>query len=224
MTIFGIFFLLSRFQGIGGFSLYEVLLNAAIMNLSFALSELFARGFDNFSYMIGNGQFDRILLRPKSIVLQVLASQIEFSRIGRVVQALLVFAYILPRLPITWDLWHLFTLLVMILATVGMFCNLFFLVASLSFFTLEGLEVMNILTDGGREFGQYPFSIYGKKVLKMLTYCIPLALVQYYPFLYLIGKSSDKRLLILPILAQLFVLPVYLVWKIGLNNYQSTGS
>ncbi|WMB28728.1 ABC transporter permease [Streptococcus didelphis] len=58
----------------------------------------------------------------------------------------------------------------------------------------------------------------------MLTYCIPLALVQYYPFLYLIGKSSDKRLLILPILAQLFVLPVYLVWKIGLNNYQSTGS
>ena len=48
---------------------------------------------------------------------------------------------------------------------------------------------MNVLTDGGREFGTYPYSIYGDGILKFLTYVIPLALFQYYPLLYLLDKK-----------------------------------
>ena len=51
--------------------------------------------------------------------------------------------------------------------------------AGISFFTIEGLEFMNIFTDGSREFGKYPLSVYGKGVLKFMTYVIPFALVQY---------------------------------------------
>ena len=39
------------------------------------------------------------------------------------------------------------------------------------------------------ENGTYPYSIYGDGILKFLTYVIPLALFQYYPLLYLLGKK-----------------------------------
>ena len=59
---------------------------------------------------------------------------------------------------------------------------------------------MNIFTDGSREFGKYPLSIYGNEVLKFFTYVIPIALFQYYPLLYLIGRSDRIFLLFLPLL------------------------
>lgn len=34
--------------------------------------------------------------------------------------------------------------------------------AAFAFYTLDGLEFMNILTDGAREYGKYPIGIYGK--------------------------------------------------------------
>nr|MDD6336463.1 ABC-2 family transporter protein [bacterium] len=91
-------------------------------------------------------------------------------------------------------------------------------------FTTEGLEVFNILTDGGREFGQYPLSIYGKGVLKFFTFIVPLALVQYYPFLYLIGQSTNPVYPLLPLAGAVFILPCYGIWRIGLRHYRSTGS
>ncbi len=112
----------------------------------------------------------------------------------------------------------------MLIGGIIVFASLFLLYASLCFFTLEGLELINIFTDGGREFGQYPFSIYGEGVLKFLTFIIPLALVQYYPLLYLTGRSQQPALMFAPIVATLFLIPVYTFWRFALKHYQSTGS
>ena len=83
---------------------------------------------------------------------------------------------------------------------------------------------MNIFTDGGREFGQYPLSVYGEGVLKFLTYVVPLTLVQYYPLLYLVGEKENPLYGLLPLAALLFLLPCALIWRIGLRHYRSTGS
>lgn len=83
---------------------------------------------------------------------------------------------------------------------------------------------MNIFTDGAREFGKYPISVYGSGVLKFCTYVIPFALFQYYPFLYLIGQSDNRWFMVLPLAAWLFLIPCLLVWRIGVRHYKSTGS
>ena len=61
--------------------------------MEFGLAEAFARGFDSFASIIGNGVFDRIMVRPRSLILQVLGQRIEFTRIGRMLQAVIMFAY-----------------------------------------------------------------------------------------------------------------------------------
>ena len=79
-----------RFGQIQGWSFYEVTLCFAITHMSFSLSECFSRGFDAFSSLVASGDFDRLLVRPRSTVLQVLGSKFEFSRFGRLFRACIV--------------------------------------------------------------------------------------------------------------------------------------
>ena len=220
----GLAFLFDRFDSVGGFTYQEVLICFAVMLMAFSTSELIGRGFDRFPMLLGNGAFDRALVRPRNVVFQVLAAQIEFSRLGRFVQAVIVFAYALPRSGIVWTWDKIATLCLMIVCGVFLFFGLFVLYAAISFFTVEGLEFMNVLTDGGREHGRLPFSVYGDGVLKFLTYVIPLALVQYYPLLYLTGRTDNMLYALTPVLALLFLLPCYGCFRFGMRHFKSTGS
>jgi ABC-2 type transport system permease protein len=83
---------------------------------------------------------------------------------------------------------------------------------------------MNIFTDGAREFGKYPVNVYGKGVLMFCTYVIPFALFQYYPLLYLLDKTTNKINIFLPLASTLFLIPCFILWKVGLKHYKSTGS
>ncbi len=220
----GIYFLMQRFNSVSGFSYNEVLLCFGTVMLSFSIAECFARGFDQFRGIISNGEFDRIMVRPRNEMLQVLGSRIEFSRLGRQLQAIVVFLYAIPASGIDWTADKVFVLCLMILGGVGLFSGLFIIYASICFFTIEGLEFMNVFTDGGREFGSYPIVIYGEGVLCFLTYVVPLALVQYYPLLYLIGRSNNLADGFLPLAGILFIVPSYVIWRIGIKHYKSVGS
>jgi ABC-2 type transport system permease protein len=220
----GIVFMFRLFHGVDGYSFSEVLLCYATVLMSYSLAEMFFRGFDTFAGTIGNGEFDRILLRPRSPILLVVSNKIEFTRFGRILQAIGMFAYGIAASGITWTMDKIITLILMVLGGSVIFGCLFVIYASICFFTLEGLEFMNILTDGAREYGKYPLDVYGKGVLKFCTFLVPYTLFQYYPFLYLTGRTSNPISIVLPVAACLFVIPVYLLWRLGVRHYKSTGS
>ena len=220
------YFLFDRFGNIEGYTFNQVLLCFSTIFISFALAECFARGFDRFSTIISNGEFDRIMLRPRNEIIQVLGIKIEFSRIGRLIQAIVIFIYGITTCNVGWTLGKIFTLTLMIIGGVCLFFSLFMIYATICFYTIEGLEFMNVFTDGGREIAQYPLNIYSDWVLKFFTFIIPLAFVNYYPYLYLIDRVKENKVLymISPICAILFVLPAYVLWKIGIKHYKSIGS
>lgn len=223
-SFIGVSFMFDRFGGVSGYRYEEVLICFAVMLMAFTMAEILFRGFDLFPQLIRNGTFDRILLRPRNEIFQVMISLMDFTRFGRLIQAVLVLCYAIPFCGVDWTADKILTLVLMLLGGFVVFASLFFLYAGISFFTIEGLEFMNILTDGGRDFGKYPFSIYGEGVLKFVTYIVPLALVQYYPFTYLVGRSDDWRLMLLPVCAMLFVFPCYAFWRFGMRRYSSAGS
>lgn len=218
------YFMMIRFETIQGYTLSEVLLCFAVVLMAFSLAECFARGFDMFAGMLGNGEFDRILVRPRNLVLQVLGSKVEFTKIGRLVQASLIFCYAIPASPVHWTPDKILTLVLMIIGGTVTFAGLFVISAALCFFTTQGLEVMNIFTDGGREFGRYPLSVYGSSILRFFTFIIPMAWFQQYPLMYLLGRSDSRALMVSPLLCFLFWIPCYGLWRIGLRHYKSTGS
>ncbi len=219
-----VYFLFERFHQLNGYSFQEIILCFSVFLLEYALAEMVARGFDSFSGMVRNAEFDRVLLRPRSPVLQVLGSKFELTRIGKMLQAVIMFVYAIITSGIEWDFFRILTLIFMLIGGCILFAAIFMIRAALCFFTLEGLEFMNVFTDGAKEFGRYPFEIYGKKMLFLTTFIIPYALVQYYPLLYIFGKVDSVFYVFIPLLAGLFVIPAYLLWLVGVRHYKSSGS
>ncbi|MDR1061581.1 MAG: ABC-2 family transporter protein [Clostridiales bacterium] len=223
-ALLGVYFMFSRFNAVEGFSFGQALLCFAAVLMAFSAAEMLGRGFDLFPRMLGNGEFDRALVRPRSAVFQVLASKMDFTRLGRLFQAVLVFCYAIPNSGVAWTAGKILTLCLMVACGSLVFFGLFLVYAAFSFFTVEGLEFMNIFTDGGREFGRYPFSVYGKGVLAFLTFVVPLAMFQYYPLLYLLDMERGALYALAPLAGPLFLVPSYAFFRAGLRRYKSTGS
>lgn len=220
----GIYFMFERFPSVGEFSYTDVLLCFSILLLEISLAEMFGRGFDMFSGMVRSGEFDRILVRPQGEILQVIGSKFELNRIGRIAQAVIMFVYGVLKSEVEWNFARVMTVVFMLVGGVAVFSGLFLIYAALCFFTLDGLEFMNVFTDGAREFGKYPIGIYGKKMLLLTTFFIPYALIQYYPLLYLLGRRTEAYYVFLPLVACLFLIPALLLWKFGVRHYKSSGS
>lgn len=225
-SFLSMYFLFERFGSIKGYTFNEVLLCFSTIFMSFASAECFGRGFDSFGTVISNGEFDRIMVRPRNEILQVLGARIEFTRLGRLAEALIIFIYAIETCGVNWGINKILTLVLMISGGTVLFFGLFMIYAAICFFTIEGLEFMNIFTDGGRELAQYPLDIYKKWVVEFFTFIVPLAFVNYYPFLYIIGKNQGFGLfyMLSPLFAFLFIIPSYALWRYGVRHYKSTGS
>ena len=218
-----LYFLMDRFQSVKGYTMGECLLSASIMWISFPLSEWFFRGFDRFPRMIRSASFDRVLVRPRGLIFQVMCQEIEFTRIGRLVQGVVILMMGIAGSGVEWTGLRCLCLALMILGGVCVFSALFLLFAALSFFTLEGLEFMNCFTDGAREHFAYPLEIYGQGMLRFGTYIIPYALFSYYPLQFLLGRAGAGYAF-MPLLAPLFWIPCYAMWRFGVRKYKSAGS
>ena len=220
----GIHFLFSRFHSVAGYTYSDVLLCFSIVLMEFSLAECVARGLDSFSKLVRQGTFDRIMTRPRSEILQILGNNFELTRIGRMIQALIVFVYGTMQAEIDWNFIRVMTIIVTVLCGAAVFSGIFLINAALCFFTMEGLEVINIFTDGAREYGQYPIDVYGKRMMKYCTFVIPYSLVQLYPLKYLTGRSDNTLYAFLPLAALLFLVPCYDLWRFGVRKYKSSGS
>jgi len=133
------FFLFERFGNIKGWSFYEVALCFAVIHIAFSITECFARGFDTFSTLVSKGEFDRILVRPRNTVIQVIGSRFEFSRAGKLLQGLGVLVFSLINLSIEWDIFKVITLILMIVSGIFIFTGIFILAATLCFWTIQGI-------------------------------------------------------------------------------------
>jgi len=220
----GISFMFQRFHRVADFTYEQVLLCYGIMLMGFSMAQLFASGFKVFDSMIANGQFDRILCRPRNEIFQVLAHRIDFVRLGMLFQAIVMLIYGLCACHVDWNFLRVLTVILMILGGFILFSALFLLDGSIAFFTLQGLEFMNVFTYGAIEHGKYPIAIYGKEMLTFCTFVVPYALVQYYPLTYVLSRSEQLWYIFLPLAACLFAVPCWVLWRIGVHKYKSTGS
>ncbi len=216
--------LFSKFSNVKGFTLYEVLLCFSIIQIGFAFNEIFSRGIDTFENLIINGNFDRILLRPKNILLQAMASDADYVKASRLIQAFIILIIALINLKIKLTLFHIILLLLMIISSIITFFCIFLVSASFCFITIQGLEARNVLTAGGKEIAQYPIGIFKKNIAFIFTFIIPYGLVNYYPLLYFLGRVNKLSYAFSELLVIFYLIPsIYIFYK-GIKRYSSTGS
>ncbi len=105
----GIWALFERFGNLQGWQFAEVAFFYAVVNCTFAVADALSTGFDQFgSFYIKTGDFDRILLRPRSPILQLAGHELALRRVGRLTQGLLVLLWASVTLDIDWTAPKLF--------------------------------------------------------------------------------------------------------------------
>lgn len=226
VDIIGLWVLFDRFHIIQGWTLTDISLNYGIIQTGFALAEAFSRGFDTFQHMIKQGEFDRVLLRPISPLLQIAVQEVQLMRLGRLVQGLCVLIWSIYSLSIPLVSLNILIILCAILGGAALFYGLFVIQATLCFWTIETLELMNIATYGGLQMSLYPMSIYKVSLRWIFTFLIPLSCVSYYPISAVLKHTflPPWVSLIIPLAGLAFLFLSCQLWRLGIKSYASTGN
>jgi ABC-2 type transport system permease protein len=236
MIFLGLFFLalaltLQRFGNLGGWTLGEIAFLWGVVEVSFGLMDMIFSGFDpqNFGNRIRQGHFDKLLLRPVNLTVQVLGDDFALRRLGRIAQGFIIFGVALNLADIQWTLGKLVYLPLVIGGMVAFFGGLFVIGATITFWTIESIEVMNVLTYGGSEMMQYPMHIYPDLMRRFFTFVIPAIFLNYYPALYFLDKPDPLGFptflrFISPLIGVGILLLGLAFWRFGIRHYQSTGT
>ncbi len=230
VEVLSVVVLFDRFRALDNWSLPEVAFLYGLVNVSFALSEGIGRGFDVFHLSVRRGEFDRMLLRPRSAALQVAGNEVQMMRAGRLAQALLVLLIASRALSVAWTPAKVFLVLFAVTGGVCLFIGLFVFQATISFWTVQSLEIVNTLTYGGCEAGKFPVSIYKRWFRTLFIFVVPLACVQYFPSLAIFEKVDPMMASPVwfqwsaPAMGVLFLAAALGFWRFGVRHYRSTGS
>lgn len=221
--------LLDRFGSIKGWRLPEVCFFYGTVNMMFAICAAMTTGLDHFGTIVRSGDFDRLLLRPRTTILQLLGHEISLRRMGRFLQAFLVLGFGFSQLPELITAGNFLLLAWTIICGSCLFIGILLLQATICFWTVESIEMMNILTFGAVSSAQYPLSIYQVWLQKFFLYVVPLSCVAFLPILGVLGKYNEFgfsmwQVSLAPLAGPVFLLIATQVWKFGVRQYCSTGN
>lgn len=220
--------ILDRFKGVGQWAAPEILFFFGVMHASFALTELFGRGVAAFQGFVQRGQFDAVLLRPRPLLMQVMCAQLDLRRAGSFAVGTAAVVSAAVQLEISWTLAKAALLVICIVCGMLMCMGLFMIEATVVFFSVRSIEMVNVLTYGGRSTCEYPVDIYPKPLRLLFTYVAPFALCLHWPVSWIIGKPMvnlpDWGFFLTPLAGAVFFLLISRIWYVGVRHYRSTGT
>jgi ABC-2 type transport system permease protein len=116
-----------------------------------------------------------------------------------------------------------------LLGLICFFGGLFVIGSTITFWTIQSIEVVNIFTYGGSEMMAYPMHIYQQWMRQFFTYIIPAIFLNYYPALYILDKPDPFNFppiasFLSPFVGFGILLLAFKFWGFGIRNYQSTGT
>ncbi|MEO5575137.1 MAG: ABC-2 family transporter protein [Gaiellaceae bacterium] len=213
---------------LGEWTLGEVALLYALATISFAFTDLAIGHLDLFPEMIRSGGFDQILVRPLPSLLQVVASDFAPRRLGKVLQGIAVLAVAIVLVDVDWTLGRALALPVAILAGSVIYAAVWISLATVTFWIVDAIEVVNAFTYGGSFLSQYPIGIFARWLRALVVFVVPIAFVAYFPALYLLGREDTLGLpevlqYASPVVAVVSAFVASLVWQGAVRHYRSAG-
>ena len=221
------YLLFSRMGSVGVWTWERILLIYALAVTSFGLAESFCRGFDYFPWrMLRTGEFDRLLLRPRSLYTQIAGSAFHIHRLSRVTIGLCAIIWALGQLGVAATP---FSIAVIIMALAGgalVYSGVFIMSSGIAFYTIKALDWIYIVTNASYQVTRIPIDYMPPIFRRAFTFVVPILVISYMPAAAVCGWNGVSPLLgFLALPAGVaFIALSRVVWRIGLRRYQSTGS
>ncbi|WP_286260027.1 ABC transporter permease [Streptomyces graminofaciens] len=224
-----ILLMFSQVDELGGYRLPEIAFLYGISGIAFGVADLAIGSMDRLGRRVRDGTLDTLLVRPVPVLAQVAADKFALRRLGRITQGAFVLGYALTTLDLDWTPLKVLMIPMMVLSGGLVFGAVFVAGAAFQFVAQDASEVQNAFTYGGATLLQYPPSLFGKDLVRGVTFVLPLAFVNWVPALYVLGRPYPLDLpewlaFAPPLVGAGACALAGLAWRAGLRTYRSTGS
>lgn len=223
----GLWIMFSHLDDLAGFSLHEVAFLYGAGSVGLGIADTLIGSVERIGTYVRTGRLDQMLTKPVPLLVQVCADQFTLRRLGRITQAVIVFGW--ASAYVDWTPARVVVTISMIISGAAVFFGLFVGFSCIQFWTTDATEFANAFTYGGATVTQYPLSIFPREVMVALTFVIPVAFVNWYPALFVLGREDPFGMpawlqFVSPLAAVATVAVALLVWRTGVRHYTSTGS
>ncbi|TJY43105.1 hypothetical protein E5161_04195 [Cohnella pontilimi] len=227
LTLIGI--LVNRFVHLNGWGLWEMVFLYSFWVMSHSLYSLLFWHFNTMEDHIVQGTFDQFLLRPIGTLVQFLGREIQYIGIGDVIVGATGLTLAYSHLHLDWGIYEYTWLVVSVLSGTLVETAIAWIISSLSFWTTRSMSAFFVMMRLNALTQQYPIDIFGTWFRVVVTGLIPVAFINYYPSLLLLGKTEQAGSwgwlgMMSPVVAVLLLGIALLVWNRALRRYSSTGS
>ncbi|WP_247040859.1 ABC transporter permease [Arthrobacter rhizosphaerae] len=212
----------------GGLTFAQALLVFAFASIGFSIGDLLLGETDSMSDAIRMGKLEVLLTRPLPVLLQLMTSDFQLRRVGRLAFALLAMAAALFLTDIDWDPGKVVLFIITPLAGAAIFGALFVGAGASQFWLVDGRQFGNAFTYGGRYVASMPGAALFLPMQVFFTFVVPATLVAYAPSLVLLelegpaGIPSWTGWLGLPAAVVLWGL-MLLLWRAAIKKYTGAG-
>ncbi|MFP3907939.1 MAG: ABC transporter permease [Acidimicrobiales bacterium] len=229
LDLAAILILFELVPSLGGWSVAEVAVLYGLTILAFGLGDLFVSPVETVARHVREGSFDRFLLRPMPVLVQVSAQEFALRRAGKTVPGLVTLVVALAAAEVAWTPDRVVVLVLSVATGVVLFGSVWVLTSSVSLWVVGVQEVANAFTYGGSYAHQYPLHVFAEWIRAFVGWILPLAFVAYVPAIYLLDAANPLGLPSWfawcgPGVALVAALVARAAWGAGIRNYQSTGS
>lgn len=230
MELVAIAAVFSNVDELVGWSAAEVLLLHGVASTGFYLADLAIGQLDHLPDLVRTGKLDVLLLRPRRVLPQIVAGDVDLRSIGKVVQGLAVLVTGLVLADVEVGPASIAARLgVAVVGALGIYVALWIATTAICFWLIDAREVSAAFTYGGREVAAYPIGVYGPWLRHLARFVVPVAFTGYYPVLGLLGRDDPLGGPSWAAWAGPFVAVVALavasgVWRAGIRSYRSAGA
>ncbi len=221
--------MVSKFQTMGGWNAYEIILLYAFNLLSYAVSNMFLyRTCNNLAGQIRTGELDSVITKPTNPFLYLCSSGFMYGYWAHISLSLFLICFCFIKLGIVFTASKIVLLIFVILGG-ALIQGALNLITTVPAFWLVKSHAIRKIPWAAYDFIKYPITIYHKAVQFLLIFVVPYAFISFFPLQYFLGKNDFSFFhpafqFLTPVVGIVLFFLAYRFWLCGLKHYNSSGS
>ena len=200
-------FVVARFGTINGWGYEQLAFLYGIAVISHALSMIFFVQGWFMGYYVIEGDFDRYLLCPMSVLYQFFFNNFNIIGITDLIPGICVFTYGCVKVGFHWSILAVFELLALIIGATLIRGGIYMMLGTLSFWTKSTNEFSGFTQEFFDKTTMYPLTMYPRALQFILTFLIPIAWVSFYLLARCFTWTAEHRRWMCPSLGRCPLLP-----------------
>jgi ABC-2 type transport system permease protein len=220
--------MVSRFRHLNGWTLWEMVFLYCLWLLGHSLYSFFFWHIRALEDYLVEGTFDQFLMRPASPFVLFLGREVQYFGVADLMFAVSGLSLAYRNLNLHWTGMEWLFFGAAVIAATLIETTLVLMITCISFWTGRSRRASQLLNRLNLMVQHYPVDIFGYAFRVIVTGLIPVAFMNYYPSLMLLGKLDPGSPwgwlgYMSPVVALTLVMIASGVWHLAIGHYSSSG-